>query len=498
MELPALLHKSLQYCSEASEDQILFKLLVAHPPHLIKFLERACEDETWAEMHPQFMQAALSWVTEQFYQDHLLMSFAQRIAKAVRNHYETVMPFLPLNLKVKLKDSQLSISGLMFASSSEFLREMCRRECRDRNIRELFLQEISWSVFNAVEEYILKGSTFDLALKDKQELIRILNIAAKWDLKELSRECQIQLKKYLTQENVVETLLKAIKNNREELKTFCCNFINDFKLGCRVENRGPETLAFEFFEFTENSMGIFNQVKEVVTHLVCGGSLTEEIDFTKVVNQCPKLICLDISRSNNFSQYLKEIPEDLQELDVGACSWMTNDNFQNLVGFCPALSKLTLTSNIKVDFEGWGALKKLPALHSLDLTRCSQVGDEELKIILEAAPELVSLSLEECRGISDAGFIDIPNFNSQLTYLNLARTYISDLPLIEISSRCKMINTLNLTRCERLSDKAIEKSISLINNLHELIIIQWKASKSTIKEIKKMKPYLNLVLEHES
>jgi F-box/leucine-rich repeat protein 2/20 len=486
MELPALLHKSLLYTADATNEEMLYRLLEAEPSHLINFLTQACEDETWAENHPQFMRSAIVWVTEQFYYDRLMMPFAQHIAKAIRPHFTVLEPFLPTNLTFQLKDKDVLVNGLLYGSSSEFLRELLRRECRDRRSYKLLLKKIPHSIFSAIHEYINKGTTFALLLKDEKELIKVLNLAISWDLTELSMESQRLLKKYLTRENVLDTLLTAHNKHREVLKEECFNYINALKLGCRFEKRGPDTLAFEFLEFTENSMEIFDAVKEIITHLICGGDITDQPEFVKVVNQCPKLICLDISHSKIFSEKLKEIPTTLLELEAAACLWMNNDTFTKLVELCPQLIRLVLTSNIEIDYGAWSALKKLESLRSLNLTRCRQISDEELKIILQSLPKLIHLHLEDCRSIGDPGFNDIPQFNNHLTQLNLARTTISDLPLIEIASRCELLTTLDLTHCENLTDGGIYDSVRLASQLRALNISHCEVSKGMIKEIQKL------------
>ena len=194
-----------------------------------------------------------------------------------------------------------------------------------------------------------------------------------------------------------------------------------------------------------------------MTDLVFGQDLAEEEQFSKAIKLCPKMVCLDIGHSDAYTDQMKEIPRLLPELSAPACPWLNDSALTALVKTCPNLRKLILTSDSKIGAEGWAALKHLVLLRELDVTRCGQIGDEELKLILEACSGLVSLEMEDCRGVSDKGFFEIPKLNPRLTHLNLARCNINDAGLVELLNKSRSLNYLNLTRCERLTERSIKE-----------------------------------------
>lgn len=495
MQLPALMYKSLRYAKEIATDDELFKKLVEKPPDLIKFLVKACDDETWALNHPAFMKQGIAWVTEQFFQDRLMMDFAQRVAKMLREHNSALEEFIPKNLTIKLKETDVQINSLLFGSASEFLREMVRRECRDRKRTVLQLKEISYQRFELVEEYVNTGLTLELVRKEKGMVVKILNLAMQWELDDLSIACQDMLKNYLTSENVFDTMIRAHVKRRLHLRAACYDFVNQYKLGYRFEDRGPDYMAFEFLEFTENSWEAFEKVRPYITHLICGGRTTEEADFVKALHACPKLLCLDISRSATFSDYLLEIPSTLEELEASSCPWMNNANLTRLLEVCVQLSRLSLVSDVDITAEGWSALQKLERLRNLDLTRCSQVGDDELRLLLQACKGLIILSLEECRRLSDGGFIDIPKYNPGLTVLNLARTQISDLPLIDIATNSRFLNKINISRCEFITEGGVLELLRNARELREVNIVHCDISKEGVAALRKRFPYVKIISE---
>lgn len=493
MQLPATAPKSLQFASKAETDEALFKLLVKEPPHLIKMVASAVQDELWAVSHVQFMEISLDWITQQFFQDKLLMPIAQKLANVLRKHYALISQFLPRNLTLKLEDRELSFNSLLLSSGSEVLREIVRRECRDKRKTSLNMGTISYSIFEVIEEFLTTGTYLELVRKDKKQIIKILKLAMEWDLEELSKGCQEHLIGYVDKENVFKTLLKAHEKKRVYLRAGCFDFLNRLNHGYRMEGKDAEELGFEFIDFNENSLDAFNLVKDFVTTLIARKKVSEDPQFASILKECPHLKGLTLSESVSLADTLDEIPKTLQELDLSLCDWLTSSTLDKMVHLCPNLTHLTLISDTKIDFDGWAHLKKLPLLRALNLTRCSQIGDNELSAILQSTPELVILNLEECKGISDHGFYELPNLNKNFIALNFSRTEISDQPLIELALKCDSLSLLNVTRCEKLTSVGIAEVARHAKLLKEFIITLCDVSKQTLASIKQSRPFLKII-----
>lgn len=494
MQLPTLCDKSFDYCREIVGDKALFDLLVKTPPQLIDFFITACEDETWSTNHGEFMTASLQWMTEAFYQDKLMMEFASKIGKVIRLHYNNLKKIIPRNITLKLKDRDLTINGLLYGSASEFIREMLRRECRDKKKKILHLDKIEFAIMSPIDYYLNTGSDFELIHNEKAEVIKVLNLTLLWELDELADACQNVLKKYITRENLFETLLKSHKKGRRSLLQSCYDFANELKLGYRLEDRGSDYIAFEFLDFNENSYEAFNALREEITHLIFGGKTTEEADFVKVIEQCPKLISLDIGRASSFTVYMREIPTNLKELDLSSSLWIDDEKLLFFIERCPLLNSLRLVSDVKLGLESWGGLQNLPELHRLDLTRCAQLGNADLSLILQACPTLTVLILEDCRNIDDEGFFELTKYEQSFTILNLKHCKISELPLIELATHSDVLYSLNLSRCEFLTDKALYELVKNVRTLKEVDISHCDISEGTIKDVRTLKPYLKLLV----
>ncbi|MCE5316417.1 MAG: hypothetical protein LLG04_03515 [Parachlamydia sp.] len=494
MQLPMLLPKQLTYCESAKEDEELYNLLLRSTPDLVLFLETACADETWVSRHSNFMSKAIAWFTLQFFQDRLDMDLARRASKAIRNHFHAINPYILLNLLLKLKDKDLQISSLLYGSSSETLRELIRRECRDMKKMLFKLPDVGSTPFIVIDQYVRTGETQEVIRKDREIVTQILEQAKRWDLKELSDVCEDFLKRYITRVNMVEMLLESHLKGWQRLRDACFEYISNLKIGLRFPSRERDRLAFEFLEFNDNSLALFDKVRQHVTDLICGQDLAEEEQFGKVVKMCPKMLCLDIGHSDGFTDQMKEIPRLLQELSIPASPWLDDEPLKALIQICPHVRKLVLTSDSKIGAEGWGDLQKLTKLRELDVTRCGQIGDQELALILEACSSLVSFFMEDCRGVSDKGFFEIPRLNTRLIHLNIARCNINDAALVELATKCRNLVYLNLTRCDRITERGIQVFISEASALRTLDLTHCNIPKGVIEELNRRRPYLKVMI----
>ena len=308
MQMPLLLPAELNVCRRMDSDESLLKLLLSRPPDLIQFLEIACADETWAEAHSDFMRAAIDWAHRQFFQDQLMIEFAYRLAVVFRRHPGVAAAYLPNNIIIKLQDADLSVNTLMYGSSSHYLKDLIRLECRDRMSDSIHLNTVPFDVFEPIHEYIMKGYSDSLSTISQTAGEQVLKLAQLWDLKDFVLECQKALKKWIHQDNVLDILLMSHKEGWLLLRASCYEFLNDLQLDVRLWDSPSETLKFEFLRFSENSLDIFQRLKMVITHLVFGGKTSEQPEFSQVVAICPGLIGLDLSYTDHFSDFLYDIP----------------------------------------------------------------------------------------------------------------------------------------------------------------------------------------------
>lgn len=491
MQFPALMPKELLYLEASSSEEALEELLTKKPFDLVFFFETASDDETWSANHEPFMCKLAEWLTAQAYHDRLEYSLVKRIAAAIKKHQAVLGPLVPRNIDIQLKDGAVSVNGLLLAATSDFFKQVLLKECREKDSHALSLS-IETAAFAPIESFISIGVVADLPVRGQEEIITLLRQAAAWEIGDLAQACEKMLAKYLTPENAVAMLYQAKQERWFEFQKLCAEFINRTNRGFLLSVPSLDRLAFEFLDFQEETLQFFNSVRSLVTDLVCKGDLTENPHFGAILKQCPGLLALDISETSSFSDQLTEVAKELQFLNLSECSWTSRDTFKTLQEICPSIKQMTLCNNAHLNFSAWGELAKFKQLKKLDLTQCHQISDSDLSIILRGCSNLNELSLAYCLKIGVRGFLDLAKTLPRLTHLDLTRCAISDEALVEIASRCRVLMFLNISACDRLTEKGVLAAVKNASSLQTLNISRCRFPEVAVETIKRMSPYLDL------
>jgi len=495
MDLPAFLPKNLAYASSETSDRNLLQRLMQSPKDLIAFFEYACDDETWSEAHADFMKEAIAWITQQFYQDKLFADLAARAAVKIREHSSLLLAFVPTNLTISFNGAKKEVNSLLWGASSEYLRNMIRQQCRDKETQTLDFEDLHQVVFDQINEFLCTGTVEKLPTKDQHEILEVLKKARQWGLADLESLCQEQLKKYVTRSNVVEILLQAHEEDWDQLKCYCIDVINGFDAGVRFSKTPPGVLAMEFLNFHGDALDIFQICRFYITHLRCDHNLTDQEEFSDLIHRCPNLISLDISGSHSFSDRLLDIPDTLNELDLSSCEWLSHKELDKIINICPNLLSLHLANNTQLRYSSWSLLTNLARLESLDISRCGQISDSDFKLILQACRHITNLSIKGCHGLSDLTFLELGELMSELTDLDVSKTHITDEGLIAISIHCKHLISLRASQCPDVTPKGILEAVENASKLKQLQIAQSDMSSGILEEIKEIRPFLRLILE---
>lgn len=501
MLLPALLPKKLFLYAEANDDSELIQMLIKTPNQLVTFFEHACEDKTWSEHHLSFMQAAMESLTFQFRQERLAFEFAHRIAKAFQSNYPLLRSCLKRDIILHGHNGDVEANSLLIAVSSEFFYDLIRMHYSEGSKLKIDLNKVPMELLAHVEEYVSSGDIPDLWKQEQSTILNLLNISTTFRIKGLIELCEETLRRYINKNNALDFLVMSHQMSWVNLRNSCFRFLNQQRLGVRFEEvekyrtldlEGRKLLALEFLEFSETSLDIFSQLKHLITHLICGGDLTEEASFSTVIRSCPHLISVDISRSRAFNERLYDLPASLQELDLSKCPWLTNDQLKKMIVICPNVVRLSLNSNVQLTYQGWGGLKNLKQLKGLDIARCHQVHDADFLLILNACAQITEIGLEECTGIGENGFFELARLLTRLSFLNVSRTHITDAQLIEIVTRCRHLRILNLTRCKGITDKGILQVIKQAGALQSINLTACDVTQGTVDFIRGLRPQLDL------
>lgn len=496
---PAFLPDYLSRYCQAQNDAALLNMLIAQPLDLIHFFEKACEDETWSVEHAEFMRAALVWMSDQYLEGKLSQASARRILELIQAHYQNLQEMIPLNVTVSGKNYSKGANSLLLAIESPILHELITIN-PEKN--QLNLPEHPPDDIDLIIESVHRGVVENLWRKDRKELFRILRFATELQMSTLMKECQETLKRYIQEENVLELLFICHKERWKFLEQSCLGFLNNHITGIALslvqeeidwrESEKIQPLAFEFLDFNTTALNLFEEIKEIVTHLVFSGALIEETAFKQIITNAPKLISLNISYTGRFSEYLFDVPESLEELNLSQCSWLSPNHLKAFIHRFPSLKGLTLMSDTQLNYLAWGELRYLNYLKGLNLARCRQIRDEEFAVIVKACPRITHLNVEECEGLTKRAFFEMVRSWPQLISLNLSRCAVTDGLMLEIGSYCKALRSINVSRCLDITDKGLLQFAQTATRLQAIDLSGCRLSKEGVEQLRHARPNLEI------
>lgn len=492
MELPSLIPKDFAYTKAAESDQALYDLLLKNTADFVRFFVSATEDETWSGIHEEFMNMALIWFTNQYFLGRLDDGFAKEIAEAFYAHYTILQAALPRNIKIKIQSQIIPMNSLLLGVQSNYLYNLIVRECRDKHKKVLVLPAVDEKNAAFISDYLERCQLQNLWKLEKKEIIALLELAKKLHLDPLAEECQNILKRYLTSENVLDSLITAHLKHWLLLKEESVQFCNRLNWGIELFAIDQDHLGFEFLQFNERTWEIFSKLNWFITHLIVSKNLVIQDRFADAITHCPKLISLDLSGSENLSPFLDQVPEKVKELVLARCIWLDDKTFKLIAPLFPQITNLDLTQNTDITYLSWGELKKFPELKSLQVAHCHQIGDAELSLILQSCIGLREINLSNCRMITAKGFIELAQTLTRLTFIKAEKTAISDPGLVELANRAHFIETADFSRCFDLTEKGIAYFLKYEGNLKTLVLGETRLSEETIQDLQKFYPKVQI------
>lgn len=499
MQGPFLLPQHLASYRSVETDHELFQSLTQNLDDLVLFFEYACEDEKWSQQHSKFLRLVLRWGAKQFYLGNLPLYYASQLVKIIQSHYALLRPFLFFraafffNVRLRVENQLIPINCLLFGVSSPPLRTIFKHQCFEKLQDEWTLFNIRLPVFQQIEAFISRGEEPKLEKYEYGDIINLMNQAKTWELTELVKHCAQFLRRYIHLDNVVETILKAHQQGYSEWKEEAYIFFNQIEWGIRFIQSAPSDLKIEFLDFNAETLELFHLFAPWVTHLVFRGHLSEKSEYSRVLLACPELVGVDLSESEAFAHQFAALPDYVMELSLSSCPWLRPSHVIMISTQCPHLKKLELAYNPHLDSLTWGEFHRLKQLRILNLTYCSQLTDQNLKLIAQANPLLLELNIERCRKISDQGIAHLVTTCPHLHHINVGFCdQLSDQALKAMALHLSQLSHLKLTKCTELTDEGLQQLIKLRPTLRFLDVRECRFSKNALKFIFKNFPMLQV------
>lgn len=491
MQGPEFLSSELARYEVFETEEALFQGLVQSPKDLIEFFSQACADTRWREEHEKLIKALLRWGAKSYYLGQLSAYDARQMAITIQTHdlfFQRFLYFRPalfLTMTLIIEQKPFLVNALLFGAASRFFYDLFKIGCFSKFHNEWTLNNISISSFELINTHVLKGKIEDLWRYSETEVFALMRQAKKWELIHLVQECAVILKRYINRDNIISSLLEAHRQLYIAWKLDCYIFFNQQNWSVRLLSGKDTDLKVEILDFKQETLELFEQLAPWVTHLAFRGTLSEEEFYYKTcIQHCPKLIGIDLGGTSAYTTQFDALPSHLVEIDLAACAWLKPEHLRSIGLLFPHLKRLKLPSNPQLNYMAWGELKHLHYLECLNVARCQQIADEDLKLIAQACPHLLEMNLEDCRGVTDQGISALIYYCQHLNLLTLNHCdSITDRTLLELGLRAYTLTQLNLEHCLNLSDQGLLSLVRLRHTLKVLNIKYCNFSLEVIKEV---------------
>ncbi|XP_053374436.1 F-box/LRR-repeat protein 4-like [Mercenaria mercenaria] len=193
----------------------------------------------------------------------------------------------------------------------------------------------------------------------------------------------------------------------------------------------------------------------------CHGNIVSEAAFCRYVQACGQnLRDLYLSSCSFVTQYsIHEIAKscpNLEELDIGSCKGIDSDGFYDISSL-QSLKRLNLYRTNIDQYALLSIIRSCSGLKHLNLgsTDCVHAFDEVLLALGNNTKKLVSLDLWRCRTVSNVGVSALANGCPDLQELDIgwcADVKSSSMCLIELVRNCTQLKKLFLTANRTVCD----------------------------------------------
>lgn len=491
MLMPALLPENLEIYQAAENEEKLFGMLQANPSDLVYFFAACCDDETWCDTYPSFVKQVLVWLTECLFSAKLNVFLGNIAAKAVQKHYRNLMTKIPLNIIFQLEDDITIVSSLLFQGISLFFYDLIRANCFEKGENKVSLAPTRIFEFKIIQEYVYTGDVKELWRLEKSEILKVLQLARFYQLSELSRSCEELYLRYISINNLMDSMALSEKQNLELVRKKCCELFNSLQTAIIFTPVGTQDLVCDFTVSTATTQEQLKTWSPYVTHFIAGSQVMEDPNVISILQECRRLRSVDIGKTQEYHNIMLELTR-FKELILSGCLWLQDQNFKKLISAFPQIEKLDLTSCSRITSMAWGELTKLPRLNSLNLTRCEELDDEAFGLILASARHLSVLELNGCRNLTKASFHALAISKQSFDHLGVGRTGLEDANLLEITSRIQTLRFLDLTRCQHLTEQGIFDALKIAPSLKEVSLAHTEIGEKALEDLKQLKPYLQI------
>lgn len=189
----------------------------------------------------------------------------------------------------------------------------------------------------------------------------------------------------------------------------------------------------------------------------------------------------------------------LEHLGLQDCQRLSDEGLRHLAqGLSESLRSINLSFCVLITDSGMKHVAKITSLRELDLRSCDNISEIGMAYLAEGGSRVSSLDVSFCDKIGDSALQHVSQGLFNLKSLGLSACPITDEGIAKIARSQKILETLHIGQCSKLTDRSV---FSIIENMPALRCIDLygctRISKYGLDKIDKLRISLNLRLWQE-
>ncbi|KAK9768383.1 hypothetical protein K7432_001043 [Basidiobolus ranarum] len=242
------------------------------------------------------------------------------------------------------------------------------------------------------------------------------------------------------------------------------------------------------------------------------GSFVEELNFSAcqitqvhikdsfmqaATSVCSNIIKIDLTNCYKLSDAtvsaVSSHCKNLKSFSIAGCASISDSALSTLAQGCPKLQELS----VKLCYIDGSSLTPIingcPELTSLNLSHCQSISRQNLESVFDTGREFESLQLEYCQVtrsvvqkialhssrlrhlnlnnvyiLADSTIIDLVHRSSQLTYLSVASSSVSDSGILALAQNCRKLKSVNMSYCGGVTSRSVSALATQCSEIEQL------------------------------
>lgn len=206
----------------------------------------------------------------------------------------------------------------------------------------------------------------------------------------------------------------------------------------------------------------WDESTELLTALnLSGAKDISDYGITMIARSCRNMSDLNINGCIGITDVgLREVALNcphLEVLQMPSCHTIEGGGLVSVAECCPKLRKLDLSHCRRL--QRWGISKicyMSKKMEDFNVSYLSVVGDEEVRVLSQTAPNLTSFSAVDAINLSDSAIMNIAMNCGDIDSINISRTNMSskitDVSMGALGKHSRSLQVLQMSGCDWISD----------------------------------------------